>query len=247
MSGVAIPGEVFDRLYSVPLEEFISTRDGLVKELKDEGKADASVEVKKLRKPTLTLWALNRLPRVERDLIDRLIEASASVRDTLDDGDPAGIRNANAQRRKAIAELLAAAERELTGAGHAATRDTIEKVSRALLAATTDEELATQLAEGRFTSEPEAGDSGWGAAGAGGGEINESKRATQHRADLTSAAEEAQRKATESAAEAQALEREADRAEKAGERARSRADDARRAAERAQKAAEDAVAKLGDR
>jgi hypothetical protein len=45
-----------DRLYELPLDEFVAARDALAKERKDPA-------VKKLRKPTVPAWAVNQLAR----------------------------------------------------------------------------------------------------------------------------------------------------------------------------------------
>jgi hypothetical protein len=60
-----------DELYRAPFDEFIARRDALVKELRKDGKRDEADAVKKLKKPALSAWALNQLPR---DAIEELLE-----------------------------------------------------------------------------------------------------------------------------------------------------------------------------
>jgi hypothetical protein len=241
-----IPDEVLDRLYSAPVDRFTATRNELADELKKEGDGDLAARVKKLRKPGLPLWTLNRLGRARPELVEKLLTAAADLRDAIERGDGGAIRDGNAQRRKALADLLDAAKEELTAVDHASSRDLIERVSRGLLAASADESIAEELSTGRLTEEPSADEVGWGLVGADLPDPDETPAAQGRKVELTEAAEEAQRKAADAAAEAQALEREADKLEKAGVRARSRADDARRAAERHERTAEEALARLKD-
>ena len=55
-----------DRLYGVPLDEFVAERDQLAKRLNKDGDREAGARVKALRKPTVGAWALNQAVRRRR-------------------------------------------------------------------------------------------------------------------------------------------------------------------------------------
>src|SRR3954454_2663894 len=73
-------------LFGVAPEEFVAARDALVRELKDAGaKADAA-EIKRLRRPSVAVWALNQVSRTNPDAVHRLLVASATARDAQVNG-----------------------------------------------------------------------------------------------------------------------------------------------------------------
>jgi hypothetical protein len=68
-----------DRLYQLPLSEFTSARDELVKRLRAQGESERAQEIKKLRKPPAAVWVVNQLAR-ERPLdVQRLLKAGRSL------------------------------------------------------------------------------------------------------------------------------------------------------------------------
>jgi hypothetical protein len=68
-----------DRLYQLPLSEFTSARDELVKRLRADGERERAEEIKKLRKPTAAVWVVNQLSR-ERPLdVQRLLKAGEAL------------------------------------------------------------------------------------------------------------------------------------------------------------------------
>ena len=68
-----------DRLYQLPLSEFTSARDELVKRLRAQGERERAQEIKTLRKPTAAVWLVNQLAR-ERPLdVQRLLKAGESL------------------------------------------------------------------------------------------------------------------------------------------------------------------------
>ena len=157
-----------DRLYGVPLDEFISDRDELAKRLRREGEREAADQVKKLRKPSAGAWALNQAVRRRRKETDALLAAGERLRQShealLSGGDAAALREAM-QEERALASALADCAEAIaseTGKSGPALR---ERVRATLHAASVDEEAREELARGRFVREREA--AGLGPLGAG--------------------------------------------------------------------------------
>ena len=50
-------------LHAIPLGDFVKARDALAAELRQTGHAAEAADVKKLRKPTPVVWAVNRVLR----------------------------------------------------------------------------------------------------------------------------------------------------------------------------------------
>jgi hypothetical protein len=157
-----------DRLYGLPLDEFVRQRDELAKRLRRDGEREAADEVKRLRKPSAGAWALNQAVRRRRRETEELLAAGERLRAAhealLSGGDPAALREAM-QEERALASALADCAEAIaseTGKSGPALR---ERVRSTLHAATVDEEAREELATGRFLREREA--VGLGPFGAG--------------------------------------------------------------------------------
>jgi hypothetical protein len=157
-----------DRLYGLPLDEFVHERDELAKRLRREGEREAADEVKRLRKPSAGAWALNQAVRRRRKETDALLAAGERLREAhealLSGGDPAALRDAMQEERALAGGLADCAEAiaSETGKSGPALR---ERVRSTLHAASVDEEAREELAKGRFVREREA--VGLGPFGAG--------------------------------------------------------------------------------
>ena len=149
-------------LYRSAPEGFISARDSLAKRLRTDGRDADADEVKKLRRPTVAAWALDRLADVAPGDVAALLEAGAELakaqRATLSGRDPRTLREATAKRRDLVAELSQTAADALRDAG----RDPdphLEDIRGTLEAASVDEEIGERLRTGTLerTSRPPAG------------------------------------------------------------------------------------------
>jgi hypothetical protein len=228
-----------DRLYGVPLDEFVRDRDELAKRLRREGEREAADRVKALRKPSAGAWALNQAVRRRRKETGALLAAGERLRQAheslLSGGDPAELREAMQEERNLASGLADCAEAiaSETGKSGPALR---ERVRSTLHAATVDEEAREELTRGRFVREREA--AGLGPfAGGGATAAPERPAAKRRRGRAGDGAATAER---EAAGDAAAEHEEAERAAEA-ERAEQIAEAERRLAE-AESAAEEAEA-----
>jgi hypothetical protein len=239
-----------DDLYTLDPSEFTAARDRLAAELKKAGERDGAAEVKALRRPTVTAWALNQLARRHGDEVRLLLAASAEVAraqvEVSAGGETSAFRRLTKERRELVHRLAAAGtavldEREAGSGG--GRRDALVT---ALEAASMDEEGGEALLAGRLTTEPQpaagfggfltaavASAEGTSRTGPSRGEV----RAARDRAERArSAATEAAEAAAAAEEKAAGLERQlADARSRAG-RARTRADEAAEAADEAERA-----------
>ena len=242
-----------DKLYGVPLDEFVHDRDELAKRLRREGEREAAEQVKKLRKPSAGAWALNQAVRRRRQETDGLLAAGERLRaaheSLMSGGDQAELRDAMREERELASGLADCAEAiaSETGKSGPALR---ERVRSTLHAAAVDEEARDELARGRFVREREA--VGLGPFGAGAvapppktrpkRERAPAKTAKRVRAKEPSAAERekaAERERQEQVAEAERAVEEAQAALEEAEAAHSGAASELQAAREAVGAAED--------
>src|SRR5438876_8333043 len=94
-----------DRLYTVPLDQFVAERDALARDLKKAGDSQAAAEVKALRKPSVSAWAVNQAVRADPAAADELVEAGRAVRAAqrraVEGGGSADLRDAMKRLRAA--------------------------------------------------------------------------------------------------------------------------------------------------
>jgi len=245
MGGVAAA----DDLFTLDPTEFTAARDRLAAELRKAGDKEGAAEVKALRRPTVTAWALNQLARRHGDEVRLLLDASAEVAraqaEAASGGDTAAFRRLTKERRDLVHRLAAAGaavldERE-PGSGPA-RRDALVS---AIEAASMDEEGGSALLAGRLTAEPQPASGfggfltaavtaaeGTGRAGPSRGEVRAARDRAERARQAATEAEEAAAVAGEKAA---ALERQLEDARSRAERARARAEEAARAADEAER------------
>ena len=143
-----------DRLYGVPLDEFVSARNEAARRLKKAGDADGASRVQALRKPSVAVWLINQLARREKGGVRQLLGAAKSIRQAHER--PGGaLQAAVAQEREAVSELVAAAG-ELARRSEIQVSDaTLERVATTLHAAAALDEARPLLERGRLTEELE--------------------------------------------------------------------------------------------
>ena len=126
-----------DRLYQLPLSEFVSARNALAK----ESGADAA-EIRSLQKPNLPAWAVNQLYWQRRDIYDDLIARAQDLRATHDatlGGKRADLRGASRAHEDAVEAALKATLSVLADDGQPVTEATRQAVATTLRGLPADE------------------------------------------------------------------------------------------------------------
>ena len=227
-----------DRLFSVPLEDFVAERKQVAKELRAAGEREAAAEVAKLPKPTPPAWALNQIAREDPEAVGAWLDAADELRE-VSANPGAGLRDAMAAHRDATRTLVGVVRERARPGGKPLSEPMLERVRELLQAATVDASVAEALRRGVVVESGEApslgvtvGDKGApsstaaGQGGEGAGPAS-TPRASSAAAERRAAKErEAERKAKERADRQAELERHIQAAEE--ELARLRADAAER-------------------
>lgn len=145
-----------DRLYALPREEFTSERNALVRELQKAGHKEEAEEVRALKKPSVSAWAVNQLARQHPREVAELVKAGDALRkaqrDVLAGKKGADVREASRAQHALADELVDAAREILSGA----TKTTAQKISGTLRAASTDPAAAKLLRKGRLSEDVES-------------------------------------------------------------------------------------------
>jgi hypothetical protein len=250
-------GADIDRLYSSPLERFTSARDALSRTLRQDGDRDAAAEVKKLRKPSVSAWALNQVTFSEPEAVERLIEAGQGLREAqqrlLEQGERGALREAVTREREAVEEVVALAEQHLREGGHPLGATVEGKLRDTAHAGALDDEVAGELRSGRLVHERVVSDLGLAGAQAPGQRPVRrhaprpprlSARETRKLEALRRRVEQAQRARDEARADLRDAEREAKEARHAAERAERKLERARAKAKEAIRRAEELEAEI---
>jgi hypothetical protein len=250
-------GKLLDRLYGLPLDDFIAARDEAVRLLKQEGQTEKAAEVAGLRKPAVSAWAVNQLAHRHADRLAELLESGerlrAAHRAALAGLGGSALAAAGRSERAVVAELVELAAKELEAAGRPASPAVRERIGSTLLAAAHDSAAAALVRRGQLTRDLDP--SGFGDLALTGEEESEgngevaARRTTERRQTVRRARDEARKQASITADRAIMAKREAERlraaaakAEEAAARARAAADAAteaeQAASERASRSAQ---------
>lgn len=149
-----------DGLYGLPREEFTSARNALVRELRKAGRKDEAEEVRALKKPSVSAWAVNQLARQHPQEVAELVKAGDALRkaqrDVLAGKKGADVRAESRSQHDLADELVGAARKLLEEAGAKATPTTAQKISATLRAASSDPAAAKLLRKGRLSEDVES-------------------------------------------------------------------------------------------
>jgi hypothetical protein len=145
------------QLAAVPPSRFVAERDRLATAMARAGDRAGAAALKKLKKPTRALWALNQLAREDGAACEELFAASdalSAVQRTAR-GDLGAFREALAQQRRQFDALTERARLLLEAAGEASDEATLARVTRGLRAAAVGGPVREALREGTLQEEPE--------------------------------------------------------------------------------------------
>jgi hypothetical protein len=141
-----------EELYSVPPDSFVAERNALAKRLRDDGDKAAADRVKKLAKPSVPAWAVNRAaseaPKAARALLDSGERLAAAQSGAAGEGGGEQLREAMSAHQRAVEGLMGDVEKALASEGHEspAMADRARETLRALA---TDDELREEFEAGR--------------------------------------------------------------------------------------------------
>lgn len=217
-----------DRLYGLPREEFTGARNALVRELRKAGRKDEAEEVRALKKPSVSAWAVNQLawqrPQEVADLVKAGDALRKAQRDVLAGKKGADVRAESRTQHELADELVATARELLEESGVRATPSVAQRISGTLRAASTDPAAAKALRQGRLTDDVES--VGFGPLLHVAPQRKGRSRPTRDRAKERASAQKKRRReaVAEARKEAAAARRAADKAEREAKRARERAE-----------------------
>ena len=148
-----------DRLYGLPLEEFTALRDDLSKRVRAAGLREQADEIKALRKPPVSAWAVNQLARTIPDDVAALAQAGeqlgAAQAEALSSGGRERFAAARDEHAAALTKIGRRIAPLLKEAGRPASQATTERALRTLRAASLNDEARQELLAGRLQDDVE--------------------------------------------------------------------------------------------
>src|SRR5262245_13184858 len=141
------------RVYRGPLEEFVSRRDALAKQLRASGRREDADAMKALRKPSRVAWTLDNAVLTDADAIDSLAQAIGAAVESQSSGS-GDLRAALESVRTAVREFAEAAAQAADAAGQ---RSDALSLVPAVLAVMGDSDAFAALRAGRLAEIPEGG------------------------------------------------------------------------------------------
>jgi hypothetical protein len=143
-----------DRLLAAPLPTFVEERRRIAGALKAAGRRDDAKTIASINKPSLPVWVVNQLARVEGSRLTRLGVLTDELREVpTSPAASAGYAQLVTEHREALRALRAAAERVLAGAGHDAGPALLERIVHSLRAGMADREMRAAIESGRLRRE----------------------------------------------------------------------------------------------
>jgi len=230
-------------LYGLPLDEFTAARNALSAELKKAGDSEGAAAVKSLKKPPVSVWAINQLARSDSDDVGALLEAGERLRNAqnsvMEGSDPAALRSAMADRRELVTDLARRAAQTLEREGAKPSRTHLDRISATLMNAAVDDEAREGLRSGTLTGDVDAAED-LGGAWTSAAVVDPDDRPAGEVRAARKEAERLKREADDAEAMASEMAREAERARSIADQAMQAASDARRSAQEARRRANEA-------
>ena len=143
-----------DELADVPPHGFVKARDALVARLRQEGDTTAAKAVSAMKRPPVTVWAVNRLAREAADTVEELIESADRMKQAqLGHGGATDLGAAAARHRAVLGKLARKAEEILSAASLRSSAELLRRIETTLTAAASDKDLRAALRNGRIDQE----------------------------------------------------------------------------------------------
>ncbi|RKN43608.1 hypothetical protein [Micromonospora endolithica] len=146
------PPDLVRQLYRTPPDRFVAVRDAAVAEARQAGDQRAAREIARLRRPTVAAWLVNLLALERPELVADLVQLAEALRTAQRELSGPRMRELSAQRRAAVAALVAEVRRlaRATEGAPSAGKLPLAEVEATLNAALADTDVAEQVRSGRL-------------------------------------------------------------------------------------------------
>lgn len=140
-----------DRLFALPLEQFVVARTAAAKEIKASGDAVGAERVARLAKPTVAAWVVNQVARERPDDVAALVSLGDELRDATTDRDRTRIRTLDRLRRERVERVVGELRDAGEVAGRAVSATALDRLAETLTAAVMDPDAGALVRAGRLS------------------------------------------------------------------------------------------------
>ena len=144
--------QVADELYGLPPSAFTQARDERAGQARAAGDRDLADAIRKLRRPTVSAWTVNRLARETPGQVNELLELGESLREAQQALAGDRLRDLSTQRRRLVTGLVQEARRLAEQSGQPLTASAEREVQETLEAALADPAVGEAVRSGRLTT-----------------------------------------------------------------------------------------------
>jgi hypothetical protein len=156
---------VASELYVLRPGEFVAGRDAKVAEARQAGDRELAIEIKAMRRPTVSAWVTNLLVLEQGERLEQLFSLGVALREAQTALSAEKLRALGEQRRQVIAALAVEATALAAERGQTVGSQIVAEVEQTLHAALADADAAEQVKGGRLTTALRY--TGFGDAGSG--------------------------------------------------------------------------------
>ncbi|MGE5135972.1 MAG: hypothetical protein ACM32E_24060 [Gemmatimonadota bacterium] len=144
--------EAADELYALPPGEFRAARDERADRARAAGDRELAGAIRKLRRPTVSAWLVNRLVRDAGDRVGELLALGGELRDAQDALAGDRLRELSGRRRSLVPALAREARRLADEAGQPVSDQAERELTGTLEAALADPAAAEAVRSGRLAT-----------------------------------------------------------------------------------------------
>ena len=138
-------------LYALPLDEFTKARNDRAADARASGDRELAEQIKQLKKPSASAWAVNMLSRHRADEVSQLLELGVALREAQSDLDADELRELGKQRQKLVAAVVRQARTVADELGAPIGTAAADEVGQTLQAALADPDAADAVTAGLLT------------------------------------------------------------------------------------------------
>ncbi|GAA4703649.1 hypothetical protein APR04_000555 [Promicromonospora umidemergens] len=142
---------VVDALYTRPLDEFVAARDAAVRQVADGGDRIGAERVKRLPKPSVAAWVINRVARDHPQEIEALADLGDELRAATQDRDRGRLRALDHLRRERTEGLVRTVREAGEVGGRTVSSAVLDRLTETLTAAVMDPDAAVVVRAGRLS------------------------------------------------------------------------------------------------
>jgi hypothetical protein len=151
---MARKADLYDKLYTAAPAEFVRTRNAVAAALREAGHASDAAAVRRLRRPTTPVWALNQVARREPNTVEAFIKAVRELSQAQRSG--RGVSEAMKAERDSRQRVIDRARAIVSDARLGPSPDLTRRISNTLLGAATDAAVRDRLKHGELDHELQA-------------------------------------------------------------------------------------------